>query len=375
MFTVQTLLLSYCIFTITIIFNNKVECPACIHCLNKIEDPSLQSLCVYIKAEYWLWFFIKISASASKIQNHSGSNQKSEMSHLIWYLTTSAGNSTAKTHLPYYHHLLCVYVVPEWSGFVLHLQCLDLSLCLWLTFSLGLRGSPYYRGGAAAPYSGQSCDTRSQPLRGTPGQTDSERNVERHTEHSYIHVPHSCSEQRDSRFLFQPNTVADFTDLLFTLNIYNPAAVELKQNLCNKSVHKYNNLPGWWCRTWWAIGTFTGSKESPKTPGNLGLSTTADLSKVTSCLGLEIWGIPTHLLPFLALPCRKAQLGQVLAQSASPAHHSSPSLLDRLWFKKQKHVSSVRSHTLKCLQQMKNPTDDYLSCLLSKAFLLNTRRW
>lgn len=84
-------------------------------------------------------------------------------------------------------------------------------------------------------------------------------------------------------------------------------------------------LPGWWCVTCWAVGTFGGSKQSSQTPGDL--NTTADQSVVTSCLGLEIWQICLHLL---LLPCRQAQLSQVLAESASPAHYSPPPVLDHL---------------------------------------------
>lgn len=84
-------------------------------------------------------------------------------------------------HLHNNHSDDFVSVVPEWSLFVLCLQCFNLFLWDWLSFSLGLWSPPYYRGGAAAHHSGQCSDTRSQPLRGTPAGSD--RGMEKkHTE-------------------------------------------------------------------------------------------------------------------------------------------------------------------------------------------------
>lgn len=74
--------------------------------------------------------------------------------------------------------------------------------------------------------------------------------------------------------------------------------------------------------TCWAAGALAGSEEPPQTPGDL--SAAADRSEVAPCLDLEICHVRLH---FLLL---QAQLGEVLAQPASPAHHSPPSLLDHL---------------------------------------------
>lgn len=100
----------------------------------------------------------------------------------------------------HYHQHLFMSVVPEWSGFVLHLQCIDFLLRLWLTFSLQLRGPPHYWGGAAAAHhSGQCGDTRSQPLRGTPAETDRKRT--RGMRKTKKDCDHSC------RFFFICTTV------------------------------------------------------------------------------------------------------------------------------------------------------------------------
>lgn len=73
--------------------------------------------------------------------------------------------------------------------------------------------------------------------------------------------------------------------------------------------------------TLWAAGAFRGTKESPQPKGNL--SVTADRCKVTPGLDLKSQ-IGLYLLLL------GAELGQVLAQSVSPALHSPPSLLDHL---------------------------------------------